>query len=44
MMPYCIESVLSKEKFRRNLVLASLRSNGIFALENTRMAEERLAI
>jgi len=40
-MRNCIEISLSKEKFHRNLVLASLRSNGIFAPKYTRLAEER---
>jgi hypothetical protein len=43
-MRNCIEITMSKEKFHRNLVLASLRSNGIFAPEYTRLAEERSAL
>ena len=42
-MRHCIEITLSKEKFHRNLVLASLRSNGIFAPKCTRLADQRPA-
>jgi len=43
-MRNCIEIALNKEKFHRNLVLASLRSNGIFAPKCTRLAEIRPAL